>query len=290
VAYDYLKTLGIELVAGRAFSPDIPADLQDSVIVNEAFIKRFKIEDPINQQISQLFKGDLPGTIIGVVKDFHYEPLTSSIRPAYIKLAREQKRSGVPPPAKLQNKMRMDFNPGLKLVYVKVSGQDLQNTIGTIKKDFLSLAPDIPFNYSFLDERVARQYANEKRWGHMVNYASLFAILLACSGLFGLSLFTVVRRTKEIGIRRVLGASVTQITSLINREFIGLVLIANVMAWPAAYFAMRTLLQNYAYRISLGPWLFLVAGLFAALIAVLTISFHAIRAARANPVNSLRFE
>lgn len=196
----------------------------------------------------------------------------------------------MPPPAKLQNKMRMDFNPSLKLVYVKISGRDLSSTISAVEQEFSRLAPDIPFSYEFLDERVTRQYANEERWGRIVNYASVFTILLACSGLFGLSLFSVVRRNKEIGVRKVFGASEIQITRMINREFIWLVLIANFIAWPAAYFTMWKLLQNYAYRVTLGPGLFLLAGLLAAVIAVLTISFHAVRAARSNPVDSLRCE
>jgi putative ABC transport system permease protein len=290
VDYDYLPTLGLRLVQGRNFSPEFPSDRLEAVIVNEAFVRQFGMDDPLGRSISEPFEQDPGGTIIGVVEDFHYQSLHQPIRPVYIRLAGARRQGGPPPPAGAQNQLRNQFTADYKLLYVKVRGTDLKSTLGNIQKEFADLAPGIPFSYSFLDEEEARQYALEERWSRIINYASVFAILIACSGLFGLTLLAVTRRTKEIGIRKVMGASVWQITRLVNREFLVLVLLANLVAWPAGYLAMRTVLQNYAFRIPIGPWAFLFSALLALAVALLTVSLQALRAARANPVDSLRYE
>ncbi len=290
VDYDYLPTLGLRLVEGRNFSPDFPTDKEDAVIVNETFVRRFGMDFPLGRSIAEPFEQDPEGTIIGVVADFHYQSLHQPIRPVYIRLAEAPRKGGPPPPAGAQNQLRNQFTADYRLLYVKVRGRDLNSTLGNIQKEFGELAPGIPFAYSFLDEEEARQYALEERWGRIINYASIFAILIACSGLFGLTLLAVARRTKEIGIRKVMGASVWQIARLVNREFVALVLLANLFAWPAGYFAMRALLQNYAFRIPIRPWIFLFSALLALLIALLTVSLQALRAARADPVDSLRYE
>jgi putative ABC transport system permease protein len=273
VDYDYIRVLGINLVEGRNFSPDFTTDLKEAVLVNEAYLKRFGLESAIGKNLSDVFK---PGNrtidnqkIIGVVKDFHIKSLHNPIRPAFMKLSETQ---------------------SFGYIYVKIDGRNLQNSLNILKEEFHGLIPDIPFKYTFLKDEVSLQYAAEKRWNKMVNYASLFAILIACSGLFGLTLLVVVRRTKEIGIRKVLGASVFQVTRLINREFIWLVLASNLLAWPLAYLTMKTLLRNYAYRIDISIGDFLFSGILAFIIAVITVTFHAIKASRANPVNALRYE
>jgi len=152
------------------------------------------------------------------------------------------------------------------------------------------VAPDLPFAYSFLDEDVERQYREDERWGKVVRYSALFAIAISCLGAFGLTSLAVARRTKEIGIRKVLGASVPSIVLLLSKEFTYLVLAANLIAWPVAYFAMRRWLENFAYRIELGVGVFVLGGVLALLIAWVTVSVQAIRAARANPVEALRYE
>lgn len=269
VDYDYLETLGIPLLEGRNFSPDYPGDRKDAVIVNRAFLRRFGMTSPIGRRISEPFLQDFPGTIIGVMEDFHYRSLHQAIRPAYLYLAGEG-----------------EFNA----IYIKLAGSDSGGAIARVEKIFKEVIPEVPFQYAFLDEQVARQYENEARWKKMVNAATVFALLIACSGLFGLTMLTAWRRTKEIGIRKVLGASTFRIVRLLNREFIGLVLAANLLAWPAGYFSLRILLRNYAYRIRLGPDGFLLAAALTALVALLTVSAYALRVGRSDPVEAIQYE
>ncbi len=269
VDYDFIETLGIHLQEGRNFSSEFPTDSKEAVIVNAAFVERLGLEAPVGEELSASFKQQFPGRIIGVVNDFHYESLHTSIGPAYMKLSPENNYDHV---------------------FVKIKGSEIQAAIKLLETEYNRVAPDIPFSYSFLDDQVAQQYEKEARWSQMITYASSFAIVIACSGLFGLTLLNVVNRTKEIGIRKVLGATVTNVTKLINREFVWLVVAANVVAWPVAYFVMNLFLQNYAYRIPLSFWVFILAAALALIIAIFTISFHAIKAARANPVKALRYE
>jgi putative ABC transport system permease protein len=180
----------------------------------------------------------------------------------------------------------VDYN----YVFIKLKGDRIRDAIANIEKEFKTLAPQIPFEYSFLDADVARQYEREEQWIRLVEYASLFAILIACSGLFGLTLQIVFLRTKEIGIRKVLGASAQNILLLINREFMWLVLVANLIAWPSAYLAMSAVLKKYAFRVALTPWIFIASGLLAFVLAAATISIHTMQAARTNPSETLRCE
>jgi len=268
---DFIPAMGMTLLEGRNFSPDFPSDTTDSVVVNHSFLEQFGLASPLGLEVSTPFSDSqgLKGKIIGVVADFHFQSLHEKILPTVLTLA----------PA-----------DDIEYASVKIDGEGMRETLKAIEKEFLSLAPEIPFVYIFLDDKVARQYETEERWGIMVTYASILAILIASAGLFGLTLITVARRTKEIGIRRVMGASVFHITRLINREFIALVLIANVIGWPAAYWGMKTLLRNYAYRIPVGPIFFVLAGVLAAAIAVLTVSLLSVRISLSNPVETLRYE
>ena len=186
--------------------------------------------------------------------------------------------------------MKLVSEPTYNYILVKITGEEVSNTLEIIKKEFKNAAPAVPFNFSFLDEQVNRQYTLEERWSKIVSYSTILAILIACSGLFGLTLLIVLRRTKEIGIRKVLGASIPRITRSINIEFISLVCIANLTAWPAAYFAVKMMLENYVYRVNLEIWVFAVSSVIALLTSAATISFLAVKAARANPVDSLRYE
>jgi len=173
---------------------------------------------------------------------------------------------------------------------VKIQPHDIPGTLATLKSKWKELASDLPFETYFLDNDVARQYRAEQRWGKIVTYASGFAIFIACMGLFGLASLNVTRRTKEIGIRKVLGASVHGLAGLVSKEFLVLVLLGNVVAWPIAYFAINSWLENFAYRIEVGMSSFLLATTAAIFIAALTVSYQAIKVALTNPVEALRYE
>lgn len=265
---DFIPIMGMKLLDGRNFSEEYPSDLEGSIIINESFARILGAESPLGHHLSEFFTTEFDRQIIGVVEDFHSQSLHDPILPALIGMT------------------GMDYN----YVFIKVKGDRLQETITNIEKEFTALAPQIPFEYTFLDEDVALQYEREKHWIRMVEYASFFAILIACSGLFGLTLQIIFLRTREIGIRRVLGASARHILLLVNREFIWLVLAANIIAWPAAYLVMSLVLRNYAFRVTLTPWVFLISGLIALLMAAVTVSFHAFKAALTNPSEILKYE
>jgi putative ABC transport system permease protein len=271
IDHDYIGALGIQMLQGRNFSREFPSDLMDNVIVNEEFVKEMGITEPIGINIGEFLKeSSIFGNsrIIGVVKDFNYESLSKKIRPIVLMLNKDES---------------YDY------AYVKFSG-GIQETIKVLEKEFKELAPHIPFEFSFLDEQVALQYQKEEKWSRIISWASLFAVAIACSGLFGLTLLIVKKRTKEIGIRKVLGAPVSAIVRLINKEFIWLIAFANFIAWPAVYYCANKFLQNYAYRIPIDIWTFVTAGFLTLVIAVLTISVYAARAGLRNPVDVIKYE
>jgi len=265
---DFIPTLGMNLIAGRNFADEYPSDLEGSIIINDSFAKMLEVDSPLGHNLSEFFETDSDWQIIGVVEDFHSQSLHDPIYPAFMGMIGE------------------DYN----YVFIKLKGDNLREAIANIEKEFKALAPQTPFEYSFLDEDIAKLYVREAQWIRLVEYASLFAILIACSGLFGLTLQVVFLRTKEIGIRKVMGASVRNILLLINREFMRFVLAANLIAWPTAYLAMSAVLKNYAFRVNLAPWVFIVSGFLALLLAIATTSVHALKAARANPTETLRYE
>ncbi|MCP4727016.1 MAG: FtsX-like permease family protein [bacterium] len=273
VDYNYLEFFGLKLIEGRDFQNDRPSDAGRTVIVNQAFLDIYDVESPIGKKLSNIFKkswGD--GEIIGVVENFHYNSLHHEIMPLYLTLPEE------------------GGDDHYSYIYIKMKSDDLRRTLDIIKSEFNEVAPDDPFLYSFMDEEIAHEYESEKQYGRMFSFVSFFAIFIACSGLFGLTSLTVARRTKELSIRKVLGASVSGIMQLINRDFILLVLAGNLFAWPFAYFAADKWLQNFAFRINISPVFFITAGLIALLIAVITISLQTVRAALSNPVDTLRHE
>ena len=265
VDYDFFKTMGIEVVQGRTFSPEIATDT-DGVVVNEKLLKELGIEDPLGKPLKGYY---MPLTIIGVVKDYVFDDFRNSILPA---LHHNKPTSRI------------------SQVLVRISPQNISGTLSLLEKTWKEIQPDKPFLYSFLDDMMEAMYNEEKRWGAIVGYSSALAVIIACMGIFGLTSIAVNRRTKEIGIRKVLGASVPQIIDILIREFIWLVGIANIISWPLAYFAMKMLLDNYYYRISLAPQYFILAGVLSLLIAVLTTIFLALKAAVSNPVESIRYE
>ena len=265
VDYDFFKTMDIEVVQGRTFSPEFATDTE-GVVVNEKLLKELEIEDPIGKPLKGYY---IPLTIIGVVRDYIIEDFRHSILPAL-------------------NHIKPNWR--IRLILVRISPGDVSGTLSLLEKTWRDIQPDKPFLYSFLDDTMEAMYNEEKRWGAIVGYSSALAVIIACMGIFGLTSITINRRTKEIGIRKILGASIPQIIDILIREFIWLVGIANILSWPLAYFAMKMLLNNYYYRIPLGLQYFLLAGVLSFIIAALTTIFLAVRAALANPVDSLRYE
>ncbi len=265
VDYDFFKTMGIEVVQGRAFSPQFATDA-DAVVVNEKLLEELEIEDPIGRPLKGYY---IPLTIIGVVRDYIIEDFRHGIIPAL-------------------HHIKPDW--GINQMLVRISSQDIPGTLSLLEKTWRDIQPNKPFLYTFLDEMMEATYNEEKKWGAVVGYSSGLAVVIACMGVFGLTSIAVSRRTKEIGIRKVLGASVPQIIHILTKEFIWLVALANILGWPMAYLAMRVLLNNYYYRISLGIQYFLLAGVLSLSVALLTTAFLAVRAAVVNPVVSLRYE
>lgn len=273
VDVSYLRTLKVEPVAGRLFSEEFPADTGYRVILNETAIKEIGFKDAQTAVGNKVFF-DYQGTnygfeIVGVLKDFHFEDLHLPIAPYGYNLS-----SGT------------EFN----YVMVHAKPGDIASLVRSIETSWHKLNPNEPFEYSFLDEDFQKNYVAETRLSSIVAYFTLIAILISCLGLFALATFSAEQRIKEIGVRKVLGASVTGIVALLSKDFLKLVTIAIVVAIPIAWYIMQKWLQDFAYRVNLSWWVFLLAGVIAVVIAVITISFQAIRAANANPVKSLRTE
>ena len=260
----YLPTLGIKLVDGRNFSYEMANDTSGgSVIINQKMVKALGLKHPIGARISD--NGTF--TVIGVIQDFNYESLRSEIQP-----------------------VMFHFGISNSMMTVKLRGGDLQSGISQITALWKTYSPNQPIRYTFLDEAFAGMYADVTRMGKIFTSFAVLAIIIACLGLFALSAFLAEQRSKEIGVRKVLGASVQGITTLLSIDFIKLVMIAILIASPIAWWAMHQWLQSFAYRITITWWMFAIAGLGAMLIALLTVSFQSVKAALANPVKSLRSE
>lgn len=269
IDYDYLKTMGMEIVKGRNFSKDYATD-STAVLITETTAKLFGFNDPINKTIyapseSDYFEAMVPLNIIGVVKDFHYESLVQNIGPLC---------------------MRLGASRGT--VSFKINAANTTNLLNQVEDTWKSMTVGLPFNYRFLDESFNDMYQNEKRTGFLAITFALLAILIACLGLFGLVTYMAEQRTKEIGIRKVLGASISNIVTMISKDFLVLVAVACVIAFPIAWYAMNKWLMDYSYRIDIEAWIFLASGFMAFVIALLTVSFQAIKTAKANPMKSLR--
>jgi putative ABC transport system permease protein len=266
---DYAKTLGLQMVQGRFFSKDFPTD-SSAVVINESTAAWVGSGDVIGKRI-YTFPGQdgqaVPLTIIGVVKNFHYESLKQTIGPLIFQL------SG-----------------STGMASFKVSANNIQQLVSEVEKKYTAMAPGRPFRYRFMDESFNNMYRDEQRVGKIGFTLALLAILIACLGLFGLATYMAEQRTKEIGIRKVLGASVQGLIRLLSVDFLKLVAISFVFAAPVAWYFMNKWLQDFAYRVDITWWVFVVAGVLAITIALLTVSFQAIKAALANPVKSLRTE
>ncbi|HEX9653149.1 MAG TPA: ABC transporter permease [bacterium] len=272
---DFLKTLDIRIMQGRGFSRDFATDAE-SVILNEAAVRLFGWnDDPIGKILTYPGspQGEARYKVIGVMKDFNFMALYSPITP--FALFHTSSRS---------------YDIPDSYVVVRIPPADVENTIQALESEWKSFAPTTPFEYTFLDESLDAEYQAEQRLGKLFLMFSGLTIFIACIGLLGLAAFSAERRTKEIGIRKVLGASVPNVTALLSKEFTKWVILANFIAWPTAYFAMNHWLQNFAYRVEIGWWPFALAGGLALLIALLTVSTQAVKAALANPVEALRYE
>ena len=266
---NFIPTYGIKIVAGRNFSKDYGMDTS-SFLINETAVKALGLksdEDAIGKQFEY---GGQKGAIAGVFNDFNFESLHQRIIP----LVLYESRSNA-----------SNYNN----ISIKTSG-NVSSAIALIESTWKKYLPEIPFEYQFLDDRYAKLYQAEDRQSSIFTIFSCIAIFIACLGLFGLSAFTISQRVKEIGVRKVLGASTGNIVRLISKDFLLLVVIAAVIAFPVAWYVMEHWLQDFAYRIHIGWWVFILAAVIALLIAFATISFQAIKAATTNPVNSLRSE
>jgi len=268
VDHVFIAFYNIALAAGRSFSPLQENDVTEAFIVNEAGALQLGFLQPAEIVGKKLSLSGQTGTIIGVVKDFHYASLHKRIEPMLIRM---RPRS-------------------LSYLSMEVRSGEIASAVKDLERRWHQLAPHRPFDFFFLDEQFDQQYKADRQFGQVFGASAMIAIILACLGLFGLTSFTVQQRTKEIGIRKVLGASVAGVVALLSRDFIRLVLMAIVIAAPVAWYTMNRWLQDFAYRINIQWWMFLLAGALALLIAILTVSFQSIRAAVANPVDSLRNE
>lgn len=269
VETNYLDFFDLELAAGRNFDPNLTTDTSNVILVNETLLETFGIDDPLGKEIPGFGFMDPPPIIAGVVKDFTYQALYQEQQPML---------------------MTLESFWGFEYVFVRIAPTDIPGSMAAIEAAWGDAAPTVPWKYSFLDDEMQRVYEADQRWARIVRYAAFIAIVIACLGLLGLAALTVAARTKEIGIRKVLGASASRVVLLISKDFLWLVGIGVVIATPVAYYVMAGWLENFEFRIMLGPWLFVGAGLLAIAVAFVTVSYQSLKAAHADPVKSLRYE
>jgi putative ABC transport system permease protein len=265
---NYIPLLKIPVIQGRNFSADFPSDSTQSVIVNEAFVKKAGWKNPIGQEVNFWFRNE-KYKVIGVVKDYHYASLNEKIGPELFS-------------AKTKDRLGM--------VLVKIKPNSEASSLQHIQKAFKSLFPYVPYTYKFKDQENLKKYEAEGKWKQIMLFSAILTIFISSIGLFGLSVLSAEKRTKEIGIRKVLGASVGSVVTILSTDFLKLVMIALVISVPLAWIAANKWLLNYPYRITLNWMMFAVAALLVIVIALATVSFHAIKTALSNPVKSLRTE
>ena len=262
VTEDFAQTFKLRMAEGRFFSKEYPSDELEGFVINEAAVKAMQLQNPIGKRLNAGRKCK----IIGVVKDFNFRSLHSEIEPLILSLY------------------------GFRHLYVRVNSKDIRKTIGMVEQIYHKHYPEHEFTMHFFDEEIDKQYQSEGRMGNIFGYFSILAIFIACLGLFGLVSFVSENKTKEIGIRKVLGASVRNVVSTLTKDFVVWTVLANIIAWPIAYFVMNKWLHDFAYRIEISWWVFVLSGGVTLLIVLLTVCYQAIKAAMANPVESLRYE
>lgn len=265
--YDFLDTYQIDLVEGRYFSEEFTSDRKSAYILNESAMRLFGWDSGVGKRFDIQSAAMGEGTVIGVIKDFNFKSLHHRIGP-----------------------MTITLTTTASTFSVRLNQENIPQTISYIKEVWKKIVPDEPLDYSFLDEDYDRMYSTENNIKRMFNYSTFLAVFIASMGLLGIASFSISIRTKEIGIRKVLGASLSNIIRLLSKEFVKLVVVANIVAWPLAYYFMKNWLQSFEYRISMTAWIFLIATSLVLIISFITISYHSVKAACANPVNSLKYE
>jgi putative ABC transport system permease protein len=263
VTEDFAGTFKLAMAEGRFFSKEFTTDRINGVVVNEAAVRAMGMKNPVGKKIG---KNENERVIIGVVKDFHFRSLRTEVEPLLLSMY------------------------GFRHLHVRINSADIGKTIELVKNTYIKYYPDQEAEIHFFDDEIDKLYQSEKNMGRIFLYFSLLAIFVSCLGLFGLISFIAENKTKEIGVRKVLGASTVNVVAMLIKEFSVWVLLANIIAWPVAYYAMRQWLQDFAYRIEIGWWVFVLSGGIALMIALLTVSYQAVKAAIANPVDALRYE
>jgi len=273
VDHDYIETMEMKIIEGRNYNKDLQTDAEESLLINEATVEVLGWgDDPIGKKLG--FGANLDGTanlntkVIGVVKDFHYASLHNQIDPLLIMLSNDPQRN----------------------ICLRIRQENIGKTLKFIEEKWNEFCPTFPFEYTFLDDSLNEQYIAEQKIGRVFTYFSVLCIFIACLGLFGLASYTAERRTKEISVRKVMGASVSNIVFILAKEFSIWVVVANIIAWPLAYFALQKWLQNFAYAVDQSLIVYLLSGITALLIALITVSFRAIKAAQTNPATALKYE
>ena len=265
IDYDFIETFKMKITAGRNFSRKSADEAAGAFIINEEAAKMIGWKDPVGRKINHW---GITAPVVGVVKNFHFKPFYNPINPLILMLREE----------------------GNRFIFLRIIPQDISSTIDYLNKIWNKFNPEYPFEYHFLDDSFDHQYTSETVMYKIFKYLAFLAVFIACLGLFGLSLYISGQKTKEIGIRKVLGASVKTIVRNMSQEFIKWVLLSNLFAWPVSYFLMNIWLQNFAYKAGQNISVFFISGFLAFIIALITVSFHSIKAARTNPVDSLRCE
>jgi putative ABC transport system permease protein len=266
VDYDFVDLYGIKIIEGRNFSREFPSDARGAFLVNETLVKALGWKNPVGRELTH-FSGTV-GKIVGVMKDFNYQSLHNPIGPLYFFLRYTE----------------------IQYISVKINTAHMPETLAFIENKMAKFSPGFPLEYSFFDEVFRRTYAAEQKMGNIIAILMGIVFIITCLGLLGLAVFITEQKTKEIGIRKVLGASISRIIVLLSKDFLKWIVIANAVAWPAAYFAMNKWLQNFAYRVNIAPPIFILSALITLIIASLTVSFRVVKIACANPVESLRYE
>ena len=268
--FGFISTYGIKMVAGRNFLKENGLRDTSAFLINEAAVKALGISSPQEAVGKEFQYGNRKGELVGVYQDFHFESMHEKILPIALFMPVNQNSYG--------------------LLSLKITGNNIPGALEHMEKVWKKFLPETPFDYTFMDENFERLYETEQKQATIFTVFAFIAIFIACLGLFGLSAFTISQRIKEIGIRKVLGADISSIVGLLSKDFLKLVLVAAVLAFPVAWYAMSRWLEDFAYRTQIPWWSFVFAGLIASVIAFLTISFQAVKAAVANPVKNLRTE
>jgi putative ABC transport system permease protein len=268
IDYDYISTLGMTITEGRDFSREIPSDTSAAVLVTEGMIDRMGWETPLGKKFSfRVGEESEPLLVVGVVKNYHHASLYDPIEPLLFYLSENN-----------------------RVLHIKVDGKDIKNSIASVESVWKDVHPDQPFEYNLLDQRFEEQYNNDEKRGQIFTVFAVLTMAIACLGLLGLASFTAEQRNKEISIRKVVGASVPALVFLVSKEFVILVLISIAIGLPISYLFMEQWLQNFAYAMDMKWITFAMAGVVALVITFTTVSYHTVRAAIANPVDSLREE